>query len=76
PPTVRVSGKKADGMLTLSCRAYGFYPRPITVSWLKDGKIRDPETERGGIVPNADGTYYTWASIQAREAEKDKYRCR
>ncbi|XP_014817509.1 PREDICTED: class I histocompatibility antigen, F10 alpha chain-like, partial [Calidris pugnax] len=75
-PTVRVSGKEAHGILTLHCRAYGFYPRPITVSWLKDGEVRDQETERGGPVPNSDGTYYTWASIEANPGEKDKYRCR
>ncbi|KFQ78060.1 Class I histocompatibility antigen, F10 alpha chain, partial [Phaethon lepturus] len=68
--------KGADGILTLYCRAYGFYPRPITVSWLKDSEVRDQETERGGVTPNSDGTYYTWASIEARPEEKDKYRCR
>uniref|UniRef100_A0A8C3KD73 Ig-like domain-containing protein n=1 Tax=Calidris pygmaea TaxID=425635 RepID=A0A8C3KD73_9CHAR len=75
-PTVRVSGKEGDGFLTLHCRAYGFYPRPISVSWLKDGEVRDQETERGDTVPNSDGTYYTWASIEANPGEKDKYRCR
>ncbi|KAM9263851.1 class I histocompatibility antigen, F10 alpha chain-like isoform 2-T2 [Morus bassanus] len=75
PPTVRVSGKEAQGILTLHCRAYGFYPRPITISWLKDGEVRDGETERGSIAPNSDGTYYTWASIEARPEDKDKYRC-
>ncbi|XP_052630897.1 class I histocompatibility antigen, F10 alpha chain-like isoform X2 [Harpia harpyja] len=76
PPMVRVSGKEAHGILTLYCRAYGFYPRPITVSWLKDGEVRDQETEWGSIAPNSDGTYYTWASIEALPEEKDKYRCR
>ncbi|KFV08760.1 Class I histocompatibility antigen, F10 alpha chain, partial [Tauraco erythrolophus] len=76
PPTVRVSGKEADGILTLSCRAYGFYPRRIAVSWLKDGEVRDQETERGSVAPNSDGTFYTWASIEARPEERSKYRCR
>uniref|UniRef100_A0A663FIM1 Ig-like domain-containing protein n=1 Tax=Aquila chrysaetos chrysaetos TaxID=223781 RepID=A0A663FIM1_AQUCH len=76
PPMVRVSGKEAHGILTLYCRAYGFYPRPITVSWLKNGEVRDQETEWGSIAPNSDGTYYTWASIEALPEEKDKYRCR
>lgn len=71
-----MSGQETPGILTLHCRAYGFYPRPITVSWLKDGEVRDHETERGSIAPNSDGTYYTWASITARPEEKDKYRCR
>ncbi|XP_074020782.1 class I histocompatibility antigen, F10 alpha chain-like [Numenius arquata] len=75
-PTVRVSGKEAHGILTLHCRAYGFYPRPITVSWLKDGEVRDQETEWGSIAPNSDGTYYTWASIEAHPGEENKYRCR
>ncbi|KAK4805533.1 hypothetical protein QYF61_004472 [Mycteria americana] len=76
PPTVRVLGKEAHGILTLSCRAYGFYPRPITVSWLKDGEVRDQDTEWGSVAPNSNGTYYTWASIEARPEEKDMYRCR
>ncbi|KAM9266882.1 LOW QUALITY PROTEIN: class I histocompatibility antigen, F10 alpha chain-like [Cariama cristata] len=53
---------------------YGFYPRLIGISWLKDGEVRDHETVRS-VVPNSDGTFYTWASIEAPE-EKDKYRCR
>ncbi|KAM6288779.1 LOW QUALITY PROTEIN: class I histocompatibility antigen, F10 alpha chain-like [Aegotheles albertisi] len=75
PPTV-VSGKVAHGILTLSCHAYGFYPRPIAISWLKDGEVRDQETEWGSIAPNSDGTYYLMASIEAKPEEKDKYRCR
>ncbi|KAF1655714.1 Class I histocompatibility antigen, F10 alpha chain, partial [Eudyptes chrysocome] len=43
---------------------------------LKNGEVRDHETERGSIVPNSDGTYYAWASIEARPEDKDKYRCR
>ncbi|NXI34578.1 HA1F protein, partial [Galbula dea] len=43
---------------------------------LKNGEIRDQETEWGSIVPNSDGTYSTWAFITALPEEKDKYRCR
>ncbi|NXJ72164.1 HA1F protein, partial [Rostratula benghalensis] len=43
---------------------------------LKDSEVRDQETEWGSVVPNSDGTYYTWASIEVRPGEKDKYRCR
>ncbi|NXS77143.1 HA1F protein, partial [Pandion haliaetus] len=43
---------------------------------LKGSEVRDQETEWGSIAPNSDGTYYTWASIEARPEEKDKYRCR
>nr|AIY62748.1 MHC class I antigen [Gallus gallus] len=75
-PEVRVSGKEADGILTLSCRAHGFYPRPIAVSWLKDGAVRGQDAQSGGIVPNGDGTYHTWVTIDAQPGDGDKYQCR
>ncbi|XP_061216428.1 class I histocompatibility antigen, F10 alpha chain-like [Neopsephotus bourkii] len=76
PPMVRVSEKEEeDGILTLTCRARGFYPRPIALSWLKDGEVRDQDTQWGSIAPNSDGTYYTWASIEASPKDKDRFRC-
>ena len=75
-PVVRVWGKEADGILTLSCRAHGFYPRPIAISWMKDGMVRDQETHWGGVVPNSDGTYHASAAIDVLPEDGDKYRCR
>nr|AIP84335.1 MHC class I antigen [Gallus gallus] len=75
-PEVRVWGKEADGILTLSCRAHGFYPRPIVVGWLKDGAVRGQDAQSGGIVPNGDGTYHTWVTIDAQPGDGDKYQCR
>ncbi|XP_031950239.1 class I histocompatibility antigen, F10 alpha chain-like isoform X2 [Corvus moneduloides] len=76
PPDVHVSGKEEFGTLILSCHVYGFYPRPIAVSWMKGDEIRDQETEWGGVVPNSDGTFHTWARIEARPEEWEQYRCR
>ncbi|XP_067169899.1 class I histocompatibility antigen, F10 alpha chain-like isoform X2 [Apteryx mantelli] len=75
-PAVRVSGKESDGLLTLSCRAHGFYPRPIDINWLRKGRVQAQETKRGSTAPNSDGTYHAWASIEALAAEKDEYQCR
>ncbi|XP_072213839.1 class I histocompatibility antigen, F10 alpha chain-like [Excalfactoria chinensis] len=75
-PEVRVWGKEADGILTLSCRAHGFYPQPIAVSWVKDGAVLGQDTHSGGIVPNSDGTYHTWVTIEALPGDGDKYQCR
>nr|AWY93804.1 MHC class I antigen [Anas platyrhynchos] len=75
-PEVRVSGMEADKILTLSCRAHGFYPRPTSISWLKDGMVQEQETQRGSTVPNSDGTYHIWATIDVVPGDKDKYRCR
>ncbi|XP_048785985.1 class I histocompatibility antigen, F10 alpha chain-like [Lagopus muta] len=75
-PEVRVRGKEADGVLTLSCRAHGFYPRPIAVEWMKDGAAQHQDTHTGGVAPNSDGTYHTWVTIDARPEDRDKYQCR
>ncbi|XP_051625606.1 class I histocompatibility antigen, F10 alpha chain-like isoform X3 [Manacus candei] len=76
PPDVHVSGKEEHGILTLSCRAYGFYPGIIGINWLKGDELRDQETEWGEIVPNSDGTFHSWARIEALPGEREQYRCR
>ncbi|XP_071415883.1 class I histocompatibility antigen, F10 alpha chain-like [Pithys albifrons albifrons] len=76
PPDVHVSGKEEHGILTLSCHAYGFYPGIIRISWMKGGENRDQETEWGGVVPNSDGTFHSWARIEALPGEWEQYRCR
>ncbi|XP_037982210.1 class I histocompatibility antigen, F10 alpha chain-like [Motacilla alba alba] len=76
PPDVHVSGREEHGALILSCHAYGFYPSTITVSWMKGGDTLDQETQWGGIVPNSDGTFHTWARIEALPEEREQYRCR
>ncbi|NXF00192.1 HA1F protein, partial [Menura novaehollandiae] len=63
-PDVHVSGKVEHGILTLSCHAYGFYPSTIGINWMKGNEIRDQKTQWGGIVPNSDGTFHTWARIE------------
>ncbi|NWR82171.1 HA1F protein, partial [Centropus unirufus] len=75
-PTVRVSAKETPEFLTLRCRVYGFYPRPIVVNWLKDSEVMDSDTLWSGIVPNSDGTFYAAANIDVRPEEKDRYQCR
>ncbi|NXK70453.1 HA1F protein, partial [Sylvietta virens] len=75
-PDVHVSGKEEHGTLILSCHAYGFYPNTIAVNWMKGDEIWDQETEWGGIVPNSDGTFHTWARIEALPEEREQYRCR
>ncbi|NXD45077.1 HA1F protein, partial [Copsychus sechellarum] len=76
PPDVHVSGKEEYGMLVLSCHAYGFYPNAIAVNWMKGDEIRDQETEWGGVVPNSDGTFHTWARIEVWPEDWEQYRCR
>ncbi|XP_050181778.1 class I histocompatibility antigen, F10 alpha chain-like isoform X2 [Myiozetetes cayanensis] len=76
PPDVHVSGKEEHRVLTLSCHVYGFYPGIIGINWMKGDEIWDQETEWGGIVPNSNGTFHSWARIEALPGEREQYRCR
>ncbi|XP_039374888.1 class I histocompatibility antigen, F10 alpha chain-like [Mauremys reevesii] len=78
PPVLSVSRRdNPDGFATLSCRARGFYPRPIHVSWVQDGEVILAETDSSGILPNADGTYYTQSSLEiSLQQDGHRYACR
>ncbi|NXK43854.1 HA1F protein, partial [Piprites chloris] len=43
---------------------------------MKGDEIRDQETEWGGIVPNSDGTFHSWARIEVLPGQQEQYRCR
>uniref|UniRef100_A0A674K0L7 Ig-like domain-containing protein n=1 Tax=Terrapene triunguis TaxID=2587831 RepID=A0A674K0L7_9SAUR len=66
------------GSATLSCHARGFYPRPIHVSWVRDGAEILPPMNASGILPHADGTYQIRQSLEipprwaGREARRSR----
>uniref|UniRef100_A0A670Z8C0 Ig-like domain-containing protein n=1 Tax=Pseudonaja textilis TaxID=8673 RepID=A0A670Z8C0_PSETE len=75
-PIVKVTHQEViDNLQALTCQAYGFYPKEINTTWLKDGENWDQETFRGYIVRNWDGTYSTWISIDINPMEEYRYRC-
>uniref|UniRef100_A0A8C3P7Z7 Ig-like domain-containing protein n=1 Tax=Chrysemys picta bellii TaxID=8478 RepID=A0A8C3P7Z7_CHRPI len=75
-PTARVSYRSShDGLSTLSCKVSGFYPRDITVTWLKNGESRQQETYSEGILPSGDGTYQTWLTMEIDPKIKAHYSC-
>ncbi|XP_044838795.1 class I histocompatibility antigen, F10 alpha chain-like [Mauremys mutica] len=78
PPEVSVSCRDTpDSSIILSCRARGFYPRPIHVSWVRDGEDILAEMDSSGILPNADGTYYTQSSLEiSPQQDGHRYACR
>ncbi|ETE57689.1 Major histocompatibility complex class I-related protein, partial [Ophiophagus hannah] len=77
PPVVTVTRRTEveDGMETHICRQHGFYPREIDASWTRDGEIWLQDTFHGSVVPNMDGTYHYWLSVQIDPKERDRYRC-
>ncbi|XP_066471745.1 major histocompatibility complex class I-related gene protein-like [Tiliqua scincoides] len=76
PPIVKVTRKDSQHSLeTLLCRAHGFYPKEINVTWRRDGKVGQEDTFHGVVSPNPDGTYYTELSIEIDPKERSRYRC-
>ncbi|XP_075770932.1 class I histocompatibility antigen, F10 alpha chain [Pelodiscus sinensis] len=76
-PTVRVRGRSAhDGLRTLSCTVSGFYPRHITATWLRNGESREQDTYSAGPLPNGDGTYRTWVTMEIDPQTNAQYACR
>ncbi|XP_044279574.1 major histocompatibility complex class I-related gene protein-like isoform X2 [Varanus komodoensis] len=77
PPVVKVSRKEDyDGLETLVCRAYGFYPKEINATWRRDREVWQQDQLHGSITPNADGTYHTWLSIRIDPKDRGRYQCR
>ncbi|TFJ97101.1 NACHT, LRR and PYD domains-containing protein 12-like [Platysternon megacephalum] len=75
-PTAGVSDRSShDGLTTLSCKVSGFYPRDITVTWLKNGESRQQETYSEGILPNGDGAYQTRVTMEIDPKIKAHYSC-
>ncbi|XP_070593236.1 major histocompatibility complex class I-related gene protein-like [Erythrolamprus reginae] len=76
-PVVTMSSRMEvdDGMETHVCRMYGFYPREIDASWMRDGKVWLQNTLPASVAPNADGTYHYCLSIRVGPKERGRYRC-
>ncbi|XP_029141849.1 major histocompatibility complex class I-related gene protein-like, partial [Protobothrops mucrosquamatus] len=75
-PVGKVTHKEVDDSLeVLICQAFGFYPKQIQATWTRDGEACLYETLPRNVVPNSDGTYYVWLSIDIDPKERDRYRC-
>ncbi|XP_032064502.1 major histocompatibility complex class I-related gene protein-like isoform X2 [Thamnophis elegans] len=76
PPVGKVTRKVVnDSLEVLICQAFGFYPKEIQATWMRDREICQNETLRRNVAPNSDGTYYVWISIEIDFKERDRFRC-
>ncbi|NXL38409.1 CD1D protein, partial [Glaucidium brasilianum] len=64
--------------LLLICRVTGFYPRPISVTWLQDGQEvpPGPALNTSAILPNADLTYQLRITLAVAPNDGHSYACR
>ncbi|XP_048670596.1 antigen-presenting glycoprotein CD1d-like isoform X1 [Marmota marmota marmota] len=63
------------GRLLLVCHVSGFYPKPVWVMWMR-GEQEQLGTQRGDILPNADGTWYLRATLDVAAGEAAGLACR
>ncbi|XP_054833545.1 major histocompatibility complex class I-related gene protein-like isoform X3 [Eublepharis macularius] len=76
PPVVRMTRRRGpDGQETLICRALGFSPKEIYITWKKDGEAWQEDTSTRGVAPNSDGTYHTTLSVEIDPTERGRFRC-
>ncbi|KAM9323872.1 uncharacterized protein PAF06_020108 [Gastrophryne carolinensis] len=74
-PEVKVWGHQKDGVTTLHCLAYGFHPRAVEVTWVRNGEDHMISLEAKTILPHPDGTYQTRTSVEVPTREGDSYSC-
>ncbi|XP_051649088.1 T-cell surface glycoprotein CD1b-1-like [Manacus candei] len=64
--------------LLLVCHVTAFYPRPISVAWLRDGQEvpPGPQLNTSPILPNADLTYQLSSVLAVAPQDGHSYACR
>ncbi|XP_059495352.1 class I histocompatibility antigen, F10 alpha chain-like isoform X1 [Stegostoma tigrinum] len=73
PPEVSIIAKSGSYSF-LQCIVIGFYPQPINVTWLKNGKPAH-ETNSTGLLPNEDGTFQLKTTLQFDPYDGSQYAC-
>ncbi|NXG44083.1 CD1D protein, partial [Psilopogon haemacephalus] len=79
PPVATVFAlTPSPAQLLLVCRVTGFYPRPISVAWLRDGQEvpPGPALSTSSILPNADLTYQLRSILALSPRDGHSYACR
>uniref|UniRef100_A0A0D9R812 MHC class I polypeptide-related sequence A n=1 Tax=Chlorocebus sabaeus TaxID=60711 RepID=A0A0D9R812_CHLSB len=77
PPMVNVThGEASEGNITVTCRASGFYPRNIALTWRQDGVSLNHDAQQwGDVLPDQNGTYQTWVATRIRQGEEQRFSC-
>ncbi|XP_045703571.1 T-cell surface glycoprotein CD1a-like [Phyllostomus hastatus] len=61
--------------LLLVCHVSGFYPKPISVMWMR-GEQAQQSSQLSDILPNADGTWYLQIFLDVEATETSGLSCR
>ncbi|KAM9422854.1 major histocompatibility complex class I-related gene protein-like [Salvelinus alpinus] len=73
PPRLRLIKKEVSGGFQVSCLAFGFYPRHINLTLLRDGQpVAEQELTGGEVLPSGDGNYQLRKSLEVSTEELKK----
>ncbi|XP_064815227.1 major histocompatibility complex class I-related gene protein-like [Oncorhynchus masou masou] len=73
PPRLRLIKKEVSGGFQVSCLAFGFYPRHINMTLLRDGQpVAEQELTGGEVLPSGDGNYQLRKSLEVSTEELKK----
>uniref|UniRef100_A0A4W5QGZ7 Ig-like domain-containing protein n=1 Tax=Hucho hucho TaxID=62062 RepID=A0A4W5QGZ7_9TELE len=73
PPRLRLMKKEVSGGFQVSCLAFGFYPRHINLTLLRDGQpVAEQDLTGGEVLPSGDGTYQLRKSLEVSTEELKK----
>ncbi|XP_071237373.1 major histocompatibility complex class I-related gene protein-like [Salvelinus alpinus] len=73
PPRLRLIKKEVSGGFQVSCLAFGFYPRHINLTLLRDCQpVAEQELTGGQVLPSGDGTYQLRKSLEVSTEELKK----
>ncbi|KAG5197069.1 hypothetical protein JEQ12_010523 [Ovis aries] len=77
PPAVNVTrSQDSEGMVHLTGKAFGIFPGNISVVWFRDEEPMSREAqESGGVLPDGNGTYFTWETIKIPQGEEERVKC-
>ncbi|XP_053329324.1 patr class I histocompatibility antigen, B-1 alpha chain-like [Spea bombifrons] len=75
PPEVTVTSLSTRGVTRLHCWVYGFYPRHVDVTWMRNEKDELYSEEAKQILPNSDGTYQVRVTVEVMPQDGDSYAC-
>ncbi|XP_029440384.1 uncharacterized protein LOC115080379 [Rhinatrema bivittatum] len=75
-PRVRVTERRLSNVtMSVYCRAYGFHPGLIRMTWLKDGAETQARLAPEDVLPSPDGTYQAFVYLFIVSETPANYSC-